>query len=82
MSTNAKACYDKLGEKVVALLWFDECTQSASLINFFFFLHLAWNSVKSSFFFLKQILQGDSHHLITPHPPRSTAPLPTSQSKA
>lgn len=80
MSTNAKACYDKLGEKVVALLWFDEYTQSASLS--FFSLHLAWNSVKSSFLFLKQILQSDSHHLITPHPPRSTAPLPMSQSKA
>lgn len=45
LSTNAKACYDKLGEEVVAPLWFDECAQSASLR--FFFLHLAWNSVNS-----------------------------------
>lgn len=35
LSTNAKACYDKLGEKVVAPLWFDECAQSISLSDFF-----------------------------------------------
>lgn len=27
LSTNAKACYDKLGEKVVAPLWFDKYAQ-------------------------------------------------------
>lgn len=80
MSTNAKACYDKLGEKVVALLWFDECTQSASLSFFFPSLGLEFSQI--FFLSLKQILQSDSHHLITPHPPRSTAPLPMSQSKA
>lgn len=68
LSTNAKACYDKLGEKVVALLWFDECAQSASLRLFFFLF--TWSGIQSTtlsrslFFCLnKRVLQSDSHHL-------------------
>ncbi len=47
MSTNGKACYDKLDKAIVALSWLDDYTQSASLRAIFFFLPLARDSVTS-----------------------------------
>lgn len=35
MSTNGKACYDKLDKAIVALSWLDDCVQSTSLRPFF-----------------------------------------------
>lgn len=46
MSTNGKACYDKLDKAIVALSWLDDCRQSTSLRAFFFLL-LAGDSVTS-----------------------------------
>lgn len=69
MSTNAKACYDKLGEKVVALLWFDECAQSVSL-SFFSF---SWPGIQSnllSFFF-----KADPAERLTPSDYTSPSPF-------
>lgn len=46
MSTNDKACYDKLDKAIVPLSRLDDCAQSTSLRTFFF-LPLARDSVTS-----------------------------------
>lgn len=72
MSTNAKACYDKLDKVIVTLSWLDDFTQSTSL-RAFFFLYLARESFQSRSWRATDTL---THNYTSPfHYPTTTIPI-------
>lgn len=74
MSTNGKACYDKLDKAIVALSWLDDCTQSISLRAFFSLF--TWPEIQSHPFIAGPGEPLTPRPTITHHPPSPSLPCP------
>lgn len=75
MSTDAKACYDKLDKAIVALSWFDDCTQSTPLRTLFF---LTRTKIQTHPFKSRSCRDSDKplHNYTTPSSPLLPCPFP------